>query len=120
MTYRACRLLGFVDGTLSTTDTEHRCQVRFSADEPMFKGHFPGHAVVPGVIMIEGLVALVEKATASRRVLSHVVEAKFRSEARPDDLLEYAMFRQELGYRAEITSGGREVLTAKLRLKDAV
>jgi 3-hydroxyacyl-[acyl-carrier-protein] dehydratase len=31
------------------------CSKSFSADEPFFKGHFPGNAIVPGVLLTEGM-----------------------------------------------------------------
>lgn len=116
VSYRASRLYGFIDGTLRTIDGAHACRVKLSADEPLFKGHFPGRPVVPGVIMIEGLVALVERATGSQQLLSHIVEAKFRSEAHPNDELDYVMTPAADGWRAEVKIGEREVLTARLRL----
>jgi 3-hydroxymyristoyl/3-hydroxydecanoyl-(acyl carrier protein) dehydratase len=118
MLYRPSRLLGLCDGTIESTADEHRCKVRFSADEAFFVGHFPGRPVVPGVIMIEGLIALIEKTTASRRLLSHVDEAKFRSEAHPNDELTYVMTRIDGGYRADIRCGDRDILNARLRLAE--
>lgn len=121
MIYRASRLLGLVNGSIESTrpddgSDEYRCKVRFTLDEAFFKGHFPGHPVVPGLIMLEGLVALVEKCTDSRRILSHVEEAKFRSEAKPNDELTYVVKRREQGYSADVFCGERDVLNARIRL----
>lgn len=114
--YRASRLLGLIDGSISTNAGVHSCRVRFAESEPMFKGHFPNSPVVPGVIMIEGLVSLVERATQTRQTLSHIVEAKFRSVAHPNDELSYIMTPMTEGWRAEVKIGDREVLNARLRL----
>jgi 3-hydroxyacyl-[acyl-carrier-protein] dehydratase len=32
-----------------------RCSKRFRESEPFFRGHFPGNAIVPGVLLVEGM-----------------------------------------------------------------
>jgi 3-hydroxyacyl-[acyl-carrier-protein] dehydratase len=32
-----------------------RCTKTFQGDEPFFQGHFPGNAIVPGVLIAEGM-----------------------------------------------------------------
>jgi 3-hydroxyacyl-[acyl-carrier-protein] dehydratase len=32
-----------------------RCTKTFQGDEPFFEGHFPGNAIVPGVLIAEGM-----------------------------------------------------------------
>ena len=67
-----------------------------SHNEPFFVGHFPGHPVMPGVLIVEALaqsaaiLALFElKAEAQRMfVLTGVEKARFRKPVLPGDRLE--------------------------------
>jgi 3-hydroxyacyl-[acyl-carrier-protein] dehydratase len=67
-----------------------------SANEAYFQGHFPGHPVVPGVLIIEALaqaagVLAYESATAEERMwilyLVGIEETRFKQIVRPGDQL---------------------------------
>jgi 3-hydroxyacyl-[acyl-carrier-protein] dehydratase len=67
-----------------------------SANEAYFQGHFPGHPVVPGVLLVEALaqaggVLAYETATAEERIwilyLVGVEETRFKQTVRPGDQL---------------------------------
>jgi 3-hydroxyacyl-[acyl-carrier-protein] dehydratase len=67
-----------------------------SANEAYFQGHFPGHPVMPGVLIIEALaqaggVLAYESATAEERVwilyLVGIEETRFKQTVRPGDQL---------------------------------
>ena len=42
-----------VDEIIEQTDTRIVCTKRFSGDEAFFAGHYPGHPLVPGVLLCE-------------------------------------------------------------------
>jgi 3-hydroxyacyl-[acyl-carrier-protein] dehydratase len=65
-----------------------------SINEAYFEGHFPGHPVVPGVLILEALaqaggVLAYETATAEERIwilyLVGIEESRFRETVRPGD-----------------------------------
>lgn len=67
-----------------------------SANEAYFQGHFPGHPVVPGVLIIEALaqaggVLAYETAAAEERIwilyLVGIEETRFKQTVRPGDQL---------------------------------
>lgn len=68
-----------------------------SVNEPMFQGHFPGHPIFPGVLIIEGMAQTagaiaIHADKNDRQPLVYMVtvdKAKFRNPARPGDVLEY-------------------------------
>jgi 3-hydroxyacyl-[acyl-carrier-protein] dehydratase len=73
-----------------------------SISEPVFEGHFPGHPIYPGVMILEGMAQaggilafksmgdLTEEEVKSKVVyFMSIDKAKFRNPVRPGDKLEY-------------------------------
>mgnify|MGYP002639852363 FL=1 len=73
-----------------------------SISEPVFEGHFPGHPIYPGVMILEGMAQaggilsflsmgdMTEEEIASKVVyFMSIDKAKFRTPVRPGDKLEY-------------------------------
>ena len=73
-----------------------------SISEPVFEGHFPGHPIYPGVMILEGMAQaggilsflsrgeMTEEEIASKVVyFMSIDKAKFRMPVRPGDKLEY-------------------------------
>jgi 3-hydroxyacyl-[acyl-carrier-protein] dehydratase len=66
-------------------------------NEPHFTGHFPGRPVMPGVLIVEGMVqtagAICAEAMGGERppvvYFMTIDEAKFRKPVLPGDVLEY-------------------------------
>ncbi len=69
------------------------CSARFSRDDPMFAGHFPGNPLVPGVILTEALAQTAGIAAASGFpegerplfLLSAIRGMKFFAAVRPEE-----------------------------------
>lgn len=74
-----------------------------SISEPVFEGHFPGHPIYPGVMILEGMaqaggiLALKSAGLSDEELKAKVIyfmsidRAKFRSPVKPGDRLEYRM-----------------------------
>ncbi len=72
-----------------------------SISEPVFQGHFPGHPIYPGVMILEGMaqaggiLAFKSMDLTPEDTLNKVVyfmsidKAKFRAPVKPGDKLEY-------------------------------
>jgi 3-hydroxyacyl-[acyl-carrier-protein] dehydratase len=72
-----------------------------SISEPVFQGHFPGHPIYPGVMILEGMaqaggiLALKSSGLTDEEIKQKVIYfmsidgAKFRQPVRPGDKLEY-------------------------------
>lgn len=61
--------------------------LRFAADHPTAAGHFPGHPILPGAVLLDEIVAAIEAGSAGG-VRAHQVRAvKFLKPVRPGDSL---------------------------------
>jgi 3-hydroxyacyl-[acyl-carrier-protein] dehydratase len=85
-----------VDRVVEIGGGKARTTKNVSHNEPFFVGHFPGHPVMPGVLIIEALaqsaaiLALAELKAESQRmfVLTGIEKARFRRPVVPGDRLE--------------------------------
>lgn len=79
----------FVDAVTELVPGERATAAKtFAASEPMFRGHFPGDPIVPGVILTEALAQLagIVSGKAGRALrLAAIKSMKFPSAARPDE-----------------------------------
>ena len=74
-----------------------------SISEPAFQGHFPGHPIYPGVLILEGMaqcggvLALKSSDLTDEEMKNKVIyfmsidNAKFRTPVRPGDRLDYVL-----------------------------
>ncbi|HSJ14516.1 MAG TPA: 3-hydroxyacyl-ACP dehydratase FabZ [Longimicrobiales bacterium] len=96
-----------------------------SGSEDFFAEHFPGNPVMPGVLILEALAQtggalLALSANFETLALMTLVEsAKFRSHARPGDLLELevtvnALDRVTARVSGRALVGGREIASAQI------
>jgi len=71
-------------------------------NEPFFQGHFPGHPIMPGVLIIEAMAqtsgVLVVKSTGKQEnrtvYFMTVDQARFRKPVLPGDQLELRVFKE--------------------------
>jgi len=94
----------FVDEIVGRGDNAIHTAVTLSPDWPVFSGHYPGHPIVPGVILCEAIfqsgALLIGELTAQTPdgepggqssalpVVSRIFAAKFKRQVMPGDRLE--------------------------------
>jgi 3-hydroxyacyl-[acyl-carrier-protein] dehydratase len=84
-----------VDEIVEQSAQEIVCRKTFREDEFFFQGHYPGHPLVPGVILCEaamqaGAILLSRWVTAGAGwpVATRMNDVKFRRMVRPGDVIE--------------------------------
>lgn len=94
-------------------------EVRVAADHPSFEGHFPGNPIVPGVVLLDAVIANVELATGCR--INRVQQAKFHSVLRPNECAVAECFVNQVTvtFRASARRGSDmvQVLSGSLALQ---
>jgi 3-hydroxyacyl-[acyl-carrier-protein] dehydratase len=86
----------------------------FSADHPVFFGHFPGRPIVPGVLLLDWAQAAIE--TCLGQPVHILIEAKFHSPAAPTDTLELDFDINTTTVRFEIRSPARKIASGRFSL----
>jgi len=67
--------------------------LHFAADHPTAAGHFPGNPIIPGALLLAGVLRSIEQAEGARCASCNIKTAKFLHPARPGDTvtIEYAI-----------------------------
>ena len=116
----------FVDKVIELTETTIKATKQVSPDEPFFQGHYPGHPIMPGVLVCEsvfqtGAILLsktIDDMGKGAPVLTRINKAKFKNMVKPGDTLELQaeiVERLSTAYflKGKASVGGKTVLTVE-------
>lgn len=114
--------------SLSTKDGTIRTQSVIPTQSPVFEGHFPGHPIMPGVLLIEamaqtcGLLNLALSGVRAFPFLAGVNNAKLRNFVTPGSVLdvEGRMLHEGSGFTrtfAQAFVAGSQVCSADLTFR---
>lgn len=70
-----------VDGSLRVAAT-----LSARRESAVYRGHFPGQAVTPGVLMLQAVVELLSQASGKQLTLQKVNNVKYLAMMGPDDI----------------------------------
>ena len=91
--------------------------IEIAADHPAFAGHFPGHPILPGALLLAKAMQALEPAGVSTRSCE-ISSAKFYSPLSPG---ESVRLRWETvagrSLRLELSAGDRRIASATLALR---
>jgi 3-hydroxyacyl-[acyl-carrier-protein] dehydratase len=101
-----------VDGVLEVGEERIKGFKNITADEPHFKGHFPGQPVMPGVLMVEALAQLSgililgkEEHRGKMAFFASITDTRFRRMVVPGEVLTLEAEIVRLKSRVGITKG---------------
>lgn len=123
----------FLDEVLTLEESQITARRKLRAEEPHFAGHYPGHPIMPGVLLCEAVfqaaaVLLVHRlqsqghdSSLATPLLVRIQEAKFKTITRPgDELLISAQFLETVSnfhfLKGSIRTANRLVLTVSFTL----
>ncbi|MDI1258448.1 3-hydroxyacyl-ACP dehydratase [Aquabacterium sp.] len=98
--------------------------LRIAPDHPAFAGHFPGHPIVPGVVLLDEAVQALATAEGLSPVSMQVGVAKFLVPVRPGESLSLsykttAPGRYGIEVRVGVDAAARVAATATVTLQAA-
>lgn len=85
-----------------------------AADHPAYAGHFPGHPILPGVVLLDQAQRTLER--ACQVAVTGLAQAKFLSPCKPGDLLQLDYEHAGTALRFEIRCGERRVASGRFTL----
>lgn len=74
-----------------TTDSKYTITILVNEKHEVFKGHFPGNPIMPGVCMIQIIKELTEKITQSTLMIQTLSNVKFMALINPEATPELRM-----------------------------
>jgi 3-hydroxyacyl-[acyl-carrier-protein] dehydratase len=94
-------------------------RIEIARDHPAFAGHFPKFPVLPGAVLLDEALQLIERARGIDLTQWHIASAKFLDVVRPGDVLglEHDLPKDGL-IRFILRCAGRTVASGSLTLRD--
>jgi len=71
--------------SLEQNEQEVNAKVKLHKEHDVFKGHFPGNPIMPGVCMIQMIKELTEEAIGKELFLSVASNVKFMAKINPEE-----------------------------------
>ena len=86
--------------------------LQFAANHPCGAGHFPGNPIIPGALLLDGVLAAIGKQLGSAEGNWQVKSAKFPQPVRPGDTVDIDYTQTPGGeIRFECSVSGNRVLS---------
>ena len=96
----------------------HERVVVIGPDHPSLPGHFPGHPVIPGVVLLGEVIDTLRRMTGQQVVVTALPSVKFASPLSPGEALTIRMEQDEPGRAAfHCHANGRLVASGSLEFQ---
>lgn len=89
----------------TSSDNSYHTVYRVSQDHPCLPGHFPGHPLVPGVLVLEQVAQALHDWRSQR--LARVREVKFLVPLYPEEVAELELMDRSGQVRFELRRDGK-------------
>lgn len=103
----------------STSENKVQALIRLNPEHEVYKGHFPGQPVLPGVIQLQIVKEIMEKAVIQKLLLSEMVFAKYLKMITPDKsqvlslIIDFSIKENSYKFSAAIKDEGSIYLNVK-------
>jgi 3-hydroxyacyl-[acyl-carrier-protein] dehydratase len=97
-------------------------EIRFAVDDPTAAGHFPGHPIIPGALLLDEIVRAIAGGDATAREIV-IPAVKFLAPVRPGDAVHLRWRRRsdgQISFEGRLADGERLATAGTLRLGSAV
>jgi len=106
----------FVDEIIEIDQDRILARRTIRADEPYFKGHYPGNPLMPGVLLCESVIQAgaimlsrrIEGGAGKVPILTRIQNAKFKRQVRPGDVVDLEAKFRCLVYKRSIVPAPRK------------
>src|SRR5262245_7768767 len=71
---------------MSAADITHTCEFSVPPDHPALAGHFPGRPIVPGVVLLDRVLAEADRWLGRALAVRTLPQAKFNAALLPGEL----------------------------------
>ncbi len=103
---------------IETIEGKSIVEIKINKDHEVFKGHFPGNPVTPGVCMMQIIKELTEKIVSEKLFMYSSSNIKFMSiinpEKNPNLVLILDITKTDLGYKVKNISKFDDTVALKL------
>ena len=100
--------------------TEYRCKVKLNAEHDLYRVHFPGNPVTPGVCLVQMATEILEEKYDRKFLLSSAGSIKFKKTVGPHDeptfVFTKIVFEDDL-LRVNVSVESEDVQYAKMSLR---
>ncbi|MCX7548911.1 3-hydroxyacyl-ACP dehydratase [Xanthomarina sp. F1114] len=104
--------------TLTVTENLATAKITINKNHKVFKGHFPGNPVTPGVCMMQIIKELTEQILDKKLFMESSSNVKFMAiinpEKTPDLVLELNIIETDSGYRVKNSTTFDDTVALKL------
>lgn len=91
---------------------KHECVVSIGPDHPALPGHFPGHPVVPGVLVIDEVIETLRQHRGQPLVVTGLPSVKLSSPVLPGERLTIEIVLENAGTAAFTCRVGHRIVAA--------
>jgi 3-hydroxyacyl-[acyl-carrier-protein] dehydratase len=95
-------------------ETRHVAAFRVAHEHPALPGHFPGNPIVPGVVILDEVIAVAERWLGGTLRVSGLPHAKFLSPLRPGVDARIELERRDSSVAFTVVAGGTIVAKGSL------
>ena len=108
----------YILNTLETLDNRTTAIITLNKNHEVFKGHFPGNPVTPGVCMLQIIKEITERVVSKKLFMATSSNVKFMAiinpENTPELMLTIDITTTEDGYKIKNTSKFNDTVALKL------